>query len=298
MKIASAFVRLCGSRLSFDRVVALRVVLAVAPCFVSRLPAHAQESTRERVHAPPEADVKVEAQRAMELGVAASARGDHEAALAQYLRAQALVPEANLPYRFAGEAYEKLARYDEAVASYTSYLRARATVRDADTIRARIVEIRTRHLEGVLDVVANPAGSAVFLDGSAASLGDTPLRDVAVRAGEHTVRVRYLGYREAQLTTRVVAGAKVVLQCELERLPPLDTSLSLATATTTPPLAPSTGVESNDRAPSTKPWFATWWVWTGAGAVVAAGVVTAIVLAAPHDPPATQGGVHRFPSGS
>jgi len=229
-----------------------------------------------------------DAQRAMEAGVAASQRGEHEAALERFQAAQRLLPEANLPWRFAAESLEALGRWEEAVESYEAYLRVRPNVKDAAKIRERIDDLRAHHLEGLLDVSSNPPASAVFLDGEGEPLGETPLRDVRLRAGPHTVRVRFLGYRDAVLTTSVTAGSKVVLQCELERLPAAPSPVAAPAAAL--PVAPAPR-----EAARPSPWYGRWYVWAGAGAALVGGVVTTAALAGRAGPPATQGGTHSFP---
>jgi tetratricopeptide (TPR) repeat protein len=54
----------------------------------------------------------------MERGIALRDSGNHEGAVAEYKKAIALVPEANVPHRFAAESLAALKRWDEAIASW------------------------------------------------------------------------------------------------------------------------------------------------------------------------------------
>lgn len=76
----------------------------------------------------------------MERGIALRDAGDHEGALAEYKKA--------------------------AIASWETYLRIKPNVQDATQIRARIDEIRSKHLEGIVDIECTPAGADVLLDPS------------------------------------------------------------------------------------------------------------------------------------
>ncbi len=230
-----------------------------------------------------------EAEHAMERGVAAMDHGDPEAALAEYRRAESLLPDANLPYRFAGEALEALKRWPEAIASYDTYLRIKADVKDAQAIRDRIADIRARHVEGTLDVDCTPAGASVTIDDAASPIGATPVHDVHLIAGEHAVRVAAPDRREAVLRAVVTAGVRTSLQCDL------------SPAVVPPPPAPEPAPRlaplqpiAEPPAADTKPVYARWWFWTGAAAVVAGGVVATLVVVNQSKLPPSDGGTHAF----
>jgi tetratricopeptide (TPR) repeat protein len=234
-----------------------------------------------------------EARNAMERGVAAAKAGDHVVALALYQRAQELVPQANLPYRFAAESYEALARWEEAVQSYEAYLRVKADVRDADKVRAHIDELRTRYLEGTLDVECEPEGSDVFVDDEASARGATPLKKLTLPKGDHTLIVKRDGFRPFKSAPKVAAGATVIVHCRLERDQPLVTP---PTAGTSPSSAGLLSPAQPEAPRASKPFYATWWFWTGA-ALVVGGVTATVLLTRPssHGPPQTSGGSYTFP---
>jgi tetratricopeptide (TPR) repeat protein len=159
---------------------------------------------------------RTEAQAAMERGIAAMTAGDPTAALTEYARAAELVPEANLPHRYAGEALESLARFPEAIESYELYLKKNPQVKDAAAIEARIKRLRAKHLDAEVSIACRPLPGDVYLDDGPEKIGTTPLAAVAVRAGEHRFRVRRAGYEDATYELRLAAGSSVAIPCELK----------------------------------------------------------------------------------
>lgn len=258
--------------------------LLAAALVVGVATAHAQGD----VPAASSPAAQAEARQAMERGIALRDAGDHAGALAEYKKAIALVPEANVPHRFAAESLAALKRWEEAITSWETYLRIKPNVQDAAQIRARIDEIRAKHLEGIVDVECTPEGADVLLDPSdligESRVGATPLHDLHVKAGAHTIVVQKAGYKEARYQVPVTAGATRVVQCSLERegaAPGV-----LAPTPEGPPLPRSEGK-----------FIGSAWFWAGLGVIVAGGVVTAIVLgtrASNDGPPNTDGGTLRF----
>jgi tetratricopeptide (TPR) repeat protein len=104
-------------------------------------------------------DVEGEAKAAMKRGMAAFARRDAEAALAEYKKAQKLVPDANLPHRYAAEALVELERYEEAVQEYETYLRIKPDVSDAAEVQKRMDHARAR-IDGMIDLSSSPPGAS------------------------------------------------------------------------------------------------------------------------------------------
>jgi tetratricopeptide (TPR) repeat protein len=164
----------------------------------------------------------------MKRGVAALAAGDPERALTEYKHAQELAPDANQPHRYAAEALVLLRRYAEACDSFERYLEINPNVSDADAVRARIGELRSRFLEGTVRVQCEPSGGDVFVDDGVTAVGKSPT-DVPVTPGPHWVVVRLHGYRDARLEVNVPAGGRAEPTCALELLPPAPTEVSAKT---------------------------------------------------------------------
>ena len=263
-------------------------LLLAAALVLGTTTGHAQSEPAAPAASSPAA--QAEARQAMERGIAARDKGDHEAALVEYQKAIALVPEANVPHRFAAESLAALKRWEEAITSWETYLRIKPNVQDAAQVRARIDEIRAKHLEGIVDVECTPEGADVLLDPSdllgESRVGVTPLHDLHVRAGAHTIVVQKAGYKEVRYQVPVTAGATRVVQCALERE---------GSATSMGPSSPQP--ESRDQKTEGGKFVGSAWFWAGLGALVVGGVVTAIVFGTQSSndgPPATHGGTLRF----
>lgn len=198
------------------------------------------------------------ARQAIKRGLAAFARGEARAALAEYQLAQQLVPKANLPYRYAGEAQASLGNIEQAIASYEAYLAVKPDVGDADLVRARIEQLRGK-LVGSVSISSLPSGADVFLDEDEASRGKTPLRLERVQRGTHRVTVR-LGERRASGQVEVEGGAGASVALELSAAPE-------ATPSASAPAPPAPGGKSTWRA-----------VGIGIGALGAAALVTGVVV--------------------
>jgi tetratricopeptide (TPR) repeat protein len=129
------------------------------------------------------ADAKSEARDAVRRGLQAFARGDAAAALAEYEHAEQLVPDANLPYRYAAEALAALERWDEAIASLERYLAIRPDVSDADAVRARIIELRERSARAKKEGTPRAPSPTATTDGSTPAASPAPA-PAATRANE------------------------------------------------------------------------------------------------------------------
>ncbi len=250
----------------------LAILVAAVPS-----PVHAQVAD-----AGSDRDPQSQARAAMLEGLADADRGAWETALAKFRRAAELVPEANLPHRHAARTLEELGRWDDAVTEYETYLRIKADVSDAASIRDRVAEIRRTRLVGTLTLACDPLPAEVFVDANLLTLGAA--RDLQLSPGPHHVRLRGPGYVTRDLDVTVPAGGSVATDCTLERAAPPST----ATVAPLPPPAASGHRE----------WYSRWYTWAGAGAVVAVGATVATILlvgAGSSAPPSTAGGNHRFP---
>ncbi len=157
-----------------------------------------------------ETRAEAEAGNAMRRGMRAFDRGDMEAALSEFRSAQSLVPSANRPYRESGAALERLGRYEESIAAYEHYLALNPLVNDGDLVRSRVAEIRKNQLEAELDVVSEPAGGAISLDGKPS--GTSPAHLEHLSAGKHLVSLRLEGFGETQREVSLTAGSKAVVR--------------------------------------------------------------------------------------
>jgi tetratricopeptide (TPR) repeat protein len=204
------------------------------------------------------ADEKSDAREAVRRGLQAFARGDALAALAEYETAQRLVPDANLPYRYAAEAYVRLERWPEAIKSFERYLALKPDVSDADEVRARLAELRAKYLDATVRLTSDPARADVFVDGSATAALATPAT-LTLRPGRHHFVFRASAHKDTALDLDVVGGQAN------------DARVTLAPDAAPPPAPPP---------PRTPPLRTIGWITLGAGGAVllTAALLDAIVL--------------------
>lgn len=123
-------------------------------------------------------------------------------------------------------------------------------------------------------VAVNVEGAAVSVDGE--SVGEAPVASIEVAPGEHTVAVTARGFQPFNRAVAVTEeGARVNALLE----PSQDAARQMAADD-----------DARDRefgaaAPVEKEWHQKWWVWAaiGGGALVLAGVITAVAIAAGGD---------------
>jgi tetratricopeptide (TPR) repeat protein len=218
----------------------------------------APASVRAAPEAPRAVDVsRADAQRAMERGVMDLSLGRWEAALALFREAQRLAPDANLPYRFEGEALERLGRWEEAIVAYQKYLKVKPEVSDAGAIKERIASIRAQRLEGRLDLRCE-VNAEVFLDERSEPTGTLPLDPVTLGAGSHRLVLRADGYKEQRAEVQIEPGRTAVMRCKLDRM-----SADVTVPAPAPAAPPS-------RAP-------VWIAWSATGVLAAGAVVTGVL---------------------
>ena len=169
--------------------------------------------------------------------------------------------------------------------------------------RGKLTEV-TVNLEaegGIFTIGANEDGAQVAIDGAPA--GAVPLQKV-LAPGRHEIRVSKVGFTAHTQVVQAELGIEVTVAAELQ------SSLPGATAATDRPVQLALGPPDRDAdldverggAPAAAvstgspgaPLYKRWYVWAGAGAVIAGGVATAIVLSQPKtrpiDPVAVCGG--------
>lgn len=135
-------------------------------------------------------------------------RGEHEAALAEFVALAERVPRPSVLFNLAA-TYEALRRYPEAAETYARYLAVapddapdrRSALRGQQRVAARV---------GALDVQCAPEGATV-------AVGAAPQpcpASLAVATGEHRVVARWPDGRVAEARALVAAGERRTLRLE------------------------------------------------------------------------------------
>lgn len=162
---------------------------------------------------PPSA-AQVEAEQAFERGEALFARGNYDAALAEYERAYELLeghPQAHVLLFNIGQAHERLYRYDRALEYYRRYLDEGGD--DAED-RAG-VEARMQTLEALLGsarVETNVEGAEIWVDEH--RLGAAPAT-VRLTGGPHVMELRAEGYSPGRREIQIAAGQTLDVRVDL-----------------------------------------------------------------------------------
>jgi hypothetical protein len=156
-------------------------------------------------------------------------RGDVAGALADFRRAYALFPSANLRFNI-GEALDELGRAAEAVDSFEEFL---AEAPDAPAAARQLAADRVAELGkriARLELEVTPAGADVTVDGLPVTLPRT--RPLPVMPGAHTVMAHRQGLAPVRMRVAVVAGERRVVALSLSPGP----SPTPGPVATTPPL--------------------------------------------------------------
>jgi tetratricopeptide (TPR) repeat protein len=131
----------------------------------------------------------------MEAGRTAFERGDYEAAINEFLAALEYKPEASAAFYNIAKSYERLARYEEAIANYEQYLELAPNASDRADVEATIVALRKAIRERFqpLSVSSEPPGADIFLDDQSVVVGQTNF-EFKVTPGPHTLALQLNGY--------------------------------------------------------------------------------------------------------
>jgi hypothetical protein len=191
--------------------------------------------------------------------------GDFARSLERLEEAAAIYPSPRLHFNF-GLAYRALGRDTDAIEAFERFL---AETRDDPEMTARRTEA-TWHAEalaarvGTLEVVSEVAGADVIVDGRAR--GKTPLgAPLRVAPGSHDVVVLKVGSGTPFLQrVHVRAGGRVRIAASVG-----------AVAASGPDLR----ARANPAEPPRTPVYRRWWVWAGAGIVLAGGVLAGALAA-------------------
>lgn len=135
-------------------------------------------------------------------------------------------------------------------------------------------------------VAASVDGATVAVDG--VDVGTTPLAPIALTPGSHTVTLRSGGYEPFTRTVNAAETGNVRVDAELT--PTAATAERLRESRPSDEVFDS-GATAAASTSEGKQWYEHWYVWAGAGAVVATAVIIGVVAA-------TSGGDALPPNGA
>lgn len=169
--------------------------------------------------APDASSPEVRYRARIDTGKKAYTRGEYERAIEEFKAAFDIKPNAGVLFNIA-KAYERMARYEEAIDFYTQYLDLDPNAPDRadveETIRAHNKKIRERFQE--LSVSSNPPGADIYLDDRNAGLqGQTNFR-FKVKPGPHTIFLDLNGYKAVKRDFVMPDNAPLALEFALEKL--------------------------------------------------------------------------------
>ena len=236
-------------------------------------------------------DAKVEAKGHFEAGLALFKAEKYDAAALELEASVKLYPTKGGLFNLAS-VYKVMSRYDDALAAIDRLEKEYGTKLDAE-MRGVLAKIKTEiaTLAARLDVVVEPAGAALTIDGR--KVGKSPLsKPVLVDPGDHVVRATLTGYSAAESTVQVISRqtgkVRLVLEREAGAAPApvaaAGAEESVSKSVEAPAVPPSTGSEPEapavedksgtvGEADGKKPLRPVWF-WAGLGATVAFGGVT------------------------
>jgi hypothetical protein len=225
---------------------------------------------------PLDPQAKAKAQGLLDEGSRIYGEGDYAGALEKFTTAYAAYPSPKLMFNI-GQANRDLGRPVEALHAFEKFLAEEVdaspeTIADA---RASLAELRGKLGRILIDCQA--ADTEVSIDGK--SVGLTPLPEPLWAApGRHQVTAKHALAALALENLNVSAGSLHTVMLRLRAL--ADPALAASAALAPPASAELTSASTAPEEPtSNQPLYAKWWVWTGAGAVLVGGVVTAFLLA-------------------
>lgn len=170
--------------------------------------------------ARPKTAEQQEADRHFGSGVTLYKEGKYAEALAEFERAYEIAPHPLVLYNIAG-CHRELSRYAEAVKYYRRFLdegKDVVTKVRLDNAQTELGDILAR-IARVTVTVPQVEGAELVLDGEA--VGTMPLDMPLVLApGEHKLRARAPGYRDAERVLRLASGDELEVELTLSELPP------------------------------------------------------------------------------
>lgn len=218
------------------------------------------------------------------IGVEAARVSNWAEALTAFERSYALYVNPETLFNIAG-ARQKLGKLVAASEAYRSYLRSPVTAGDAGRraqAEARLAEITPEIARVGLRIEGILPGDIVALDGQALSRAALEA-DLPVDPGEHALELTHDAEVVAKTTFAVHARERVEVLLRREdaastAAPVLIPSPRMAAdATVSSEPGPSLSSSRTDE-PARVPLVRKWWLWTAVGAVIAGGVVAALLL--------------------
>lgn len=173
---------------------------------------------------PPDRKTTKAAQTAFDAGSKAFEAQDYATALAEFQKANALIPTAVAQYWIAvstdkGDPNATQAR--ATIASYEAFLALpdvdKAGSEKIEASRARITELRAG-LDGTVSLSTNPAGAAITIDG-APDPAKTPAI-LTLKPGSHRITLSLPGYEDQHLDVTVAGDQQTQHALELTLIPP------------------------------------------------------------------------------
>ncbi len=145
--------------------------------------------------------------------------GQWREALAGYDAAILILESSSIQYR-RGLCLEKLERYEDAIDAYERFLVLDPAAPEGGRVRAdieRLQGIVERLRRSLLTVNTVPSGADVRLDAADGPLlGRTPLLEVRVEPGEHTLHITKEGYQPLQERVDAQPGKTLVVSYPLQ----------------------------------------------------------------------------------
>jgi len=201
------------------------------------------------------------AKAAFQDGLRAFNLGDWEDAVAGFQKSYRLSGDAALLFNVA-QAQRQAGHRKEALIAYKAYLRE-----NPETPHRELVEAKIQDLEVNSAAVASPPADTKTSSDQLPSILENPFEPLARETSPEAVRPESVPPVESD---RAVAGA--VRVAPSAAIPPA----APASPMTAAPLVQTENSPQPNLAAD--PVASRWWLWTGIGAAVVAGVVTAVIL--------------------
>jgi hypothetical protein len=235
----------------------------------------------------PDPQAKATAQSLLNEGSRLYGEGDYASALEKFSAAYAAYPSPKLMFNI-GQTNRDLGRPVEALRAFEKFLVDALDASPETTADARKSLAELREKLGRIVIDCQTADAAVSIDGK--SVGMTPLPEPFwATPGRHQVTANHAHATAVIESVDVSVGGLHTVTLQLR--PVVDPVAAAAAAAIMPsaptaqPLAETTtpDLTSIPTAPaesaSGQPLYKKWWVWTGVGAIVVGGTVTAFLLA-------------------